>query len=178
METTQEIKFVDTEKDVQARIDKRNCICDSCGGKLDPMRTVDNFGSPTHWIGCRRCGYFTYGVKKEIYEIAWRFVDSGYVHYDGIEISDNSSPQEMIFWRERQIRGACEVVIMVLLIAKQNIVARPSSLDAAKKYNETFEALSPDASWERHSDRGKEIEIEHMDRLLDWIFDPQRGGNL
>ena len=57
-----------TKEECQASIGKN--VCSSCGGKLEPIETVDNSGRPTFWTGCMACCRYDSGVLRETFEIA------------------------------------------------------------------------------------------------------------
>lgn len=111
--------FVTTKQECQQAIDKANNVCDRCGGILSPIKTVDNANNPTHWTGCSHCMVFTGGVKRDIFEIAKRMVDDGYVAYHHSEgVNENSDYELIEMWRESQISGTCDVVRQVLRLQK------------------------------------------------------------
>ena len=75
------IKYQVTKKQCQEQINKLDNVCDNCGRKIVPIKTVDNGGSPTYWAGCFHgdnskgaWGNFTSGVPKEIYKLAYKLV--------------------------------------------------------------------------------------------------------
>lgn len=75
------MKYQVTKKECQAEIDKLNNVCDKCGRKIKPIKTVNNADEPTYWAGCFHgatgkgaWGNFTSGVKKEIYDLAVKLV--------------------------------------------------------------------------------------------------------
>ena len=96
-------------------------ICSQCGGKLVPIKTVDNSRQPTYWSGCERCCRFDWGCDPEIYEIAKRLVDSHYyvpyTHMD--QPKDNATKAAKDYYRETQIGGATDTVSKVLRIQKE-----------------------------------------------------------
>ncbi len=70
-----------TKKQCQEAIDEINTVCDRCGRKIVPLKTVNNGGQPTYWSGCMHgqtdkgaWGHFTSGVPKEIYNLAVKLV--------------------------------------------------------------------------------------------------------
>lgn len=70
-----------TKKQCQEQIDKRSNVCERCGRKIVPLKTVDNSGNPTYWSGCMHgqtkkgaWGNFTGGVEKYIYDLATKLV--------------------------------------------------------------------------------------------------------
>lgn len=89
------MKYQETKKQCQEKIDKLDNVCDRCGRKIVPVKTVDNANRPTYWAGCCHgsksgCGHFTNGVKKEIYDLAVKLVleDDIYLGMDKEEGSD------------------------------------------------------------------------------------------
>ena len=86
------MKYVITKKQCQSEIDKMNRVCDYCGRKLKPQKTVDNAGNPTYWVGCMHgkdndknaWGAFTHGVSKDIYDLACKIVKED-MTYIGME---------------------------------------------------------------------------------------------
>jgi len=52
-------------------------VCEGCGGKLEPIKTVDNAGSPTFWVSCQHCQSYRAGVEERIFKIARQLVESG-----------------------------------------------------------------------------------------------------
>lgn len=65
----------------QADIDKSGHVCGYCGGKLEPIETVDNAQNPTFWIGCTACNRFTTGCKPEAFSIAKKMVEEHNFYY-------------------------------------------------------------------------------------------------
>lgn len=71
------MKLQVTKKQCQQEINKLNNVCDYCGRKLKPIKTVNNSDQPTYWIGCMHgvdSGHYTHGVKKEVYDLAVKLV--------------------------------------------------------------------------------------------------------
>ena len=62
------------------KITKEQCqqqihgVCEGCGGKLEPIETVDNSHDPTFWVGCTHCSCFRSGVERIYFEIARELV--------------------------------------------------------------------------------------------------------
>lgn len=89
------MKYQINKKQCQKEIDELNHVCDFCGRKLVPIKTQNNSGEATYWIGCMHgvdSGNFTHGVKKEIYDLAIKLVledsvDFG-MKYDKKELGD------------------------------------------------------------------------------------------
>jgi len=110
-------------------LEKINGVCDSCGGNLEPIKTVDNAGNPTHWSGCRHCNKFCWGINKEIFDIAREMVEKeNYVAYSHIEDPRHKKdikPEDVEYYFERQTAGAVCVVMDVLRIQKKLITKEP-----------------------------------------------------
>jgi hypothetical protein len=110
-----QIEYKTTKAQCQAHIDKYNNVCMGCGGKLEPIETVDNSGDPTFWSGCMKCSCFDSGVKKEIFETAKDLVlNQGYVEYSHMGSSYSLEGEKLNYWQTSQIRGACRTVLQVI----------------------------------------------------------------
>ncbi len=108
---------------MEYKITKQQCqdnikgVCSHCGGKLEPLETVDNAGDPTFWAGCPGCLCFDNGVKPEIYAVAKVLVEEKwyrpYSHIDhDLKDSDDVKRHKL----NSQISGACGLVVDVLRI--------------------------------------------------------------
>lgn len=73
------------QKTAQAAIDQSGHVCGYCGGKLEPIETVDNAQNPTFWIGCMACIRFTTGCKPEAFSIAKKMVEEHNFYYYKLE---------------------------------------------------------------------------------------------
>lgn len=115
-----EIKqYVQTKEKCESLI---NGICDSCGGELEPIETVDNAGSPTFWSGCMKCRKFTGGTDPFTYKMAVELVDKwSWVPYSYKEMSRlrSGSDFEKAYWRECQIAGVVSQVRQMLQVKKE-----------------------------------------------------------
>ena len=70
------MKYQTTKEECQNKINKDSpIVCSLCGGKLEPIETVDNSRNPTFWRGCLECSRFNGGVSPSVYEIASKLVD-------------------------------------------------------------------------------------------------------
>jgi hypothetical protein len=49
---------------------KKGYVCGSCGGIIEGLETINGYGKPVYWAGCKMCNKFTSGVLPEDYEIA------------------------------------------------------------------------------------------------------------
>jgi hypothetical protein len=95
---------------------KNGLVSSCCGKLLQPIKTVDNSGRPTYWPGCVKHGYFDYGVKRRVFEIAVKMVDERHFwayHHDK-EPDRKSDPNGYNYWRISQIKGTCGVVSDVI----------------------------------------------------------------
>jgi hypothetical protein len=110
-------KYMITRRECQNRIKERMpVVCSQCGGKIKPIKTVDNSGHPTYWSGCLLCGCFDGGVHPKIYRIAELIVSDGFVYYPHL-IRDRSSIGEERF-KLMQIGGATDLVWKILKYEK------------------------------------------------------------
>ena len=111
-------KFITTKKECQDKINELNNVCDRCGRKIKPIKTVDNGGSPTYWSGCfhgardkNSFGHFTSGIKKEMFVLAEKLVCDGeryYTHNQKSEYKD--SPESRLFWFQTEVSGICSLL--------------------------------------------------------------------
>lgn len=95
-------------------------VCPYCGGKREPIETVDNSRNPTFWAGCNHCNLFCGGVSVFVYEIAKKLVtERNYKPYSHAinEMGDNEKTRKHN--ENTQISGACDFVYDVLQIAKE-----------------------------------------------------------
>jgi hypothetical protein len=104
-----------TEAECRSKI---SGVCSRCGGKLEPIDTMDNARSPTFWPGCTKCLTFDYGVDERVYKIAKQLVDEGYRHYHSIEHSLDDNEETRAYKLREQVGGACGVVRRVLWLDK------------------------------------------------------------
>lgn len=75
------MKYQVTKKQCQEKINELDNVCDRCGRKIKPLKTVNNGGEPTYWSGCMHgqteenaWGHFTSGIKKELFDLAVKLV--------------------------------------------------------------------------------------------------------
>jgi len=116
------MKFMITKKECQAIINKRMpIVCSGCGGEIEPIQTVDNADSPTHWSGCKKCMCFDSGVKPIIYKIAKKLVEERYfIYYGHLEKPDkNKQSEEYKRWITSQVRGTAGIVEQILNLNKE-----------------------------------------------------------
>ncbi len=106
------MKYITTKAQCQQQIDKYKNVCSSCGGKLIPLKTVDNSHAPTYWCGCKKCMVFDNGVQPKIYKIAKKMVIEK--HFRPYSHSDEpikaTEPKQYEHWLKSQIRGASRIV--------------------------------------------------------------------
>lgn len=90
-------------------------VCPGCGGKLGPIETEDNSGSPTYWAGCMDCQCFSWGVEKIIHDVAKEMViNRNYVHYSHLGDRFSKSGEDLNRWLISQITGASNHVYAVI----------------------------------------------------------------
>ena len=99
-------KYKTTFKECLKRIEDGD-VCEGCGGKLEPIKTVDNGGSPTFWVGCKHCMCFRGGVKKIYWEIARKLIKEDriipYSHMQKCEYED--TPERLEYYLDSQTAG-------------------------------------------------------------------------
>lgn len=118
---------METVPQKQYSITKQKCkemihgVCDSCGGELEPLETVDNAGNPTFWAACLKCPKIHWGTPKEVFQIAEIMVKEknfiAYKHMDRPE--DNNVEGYREHYYGSQIAGTCSIVRDILQIKKQ-----------------------------------------------------------
>lgn len=93
-------------------------VCSGCGGSLIPIKTVDNSGTPTHWIGCEHCSVFTYGCDFRVWEIARALVmiDGGHAYKSRVEYQ--TSTDKLEYWLDSETSGISSMVERVLYLAE------------------------------------------------------------
>lgn len=97
--------YITTFKQCKKQISKGN-VCEGCGGKIEPIETVDNGGDPTFWIGCKHCMCFRGGVKKEYWEIARQLVKEGVlIPYSFVQKGENDTPEKLEYYLDTQTAG-------------------------------------------------------------------------
>jgi len=108
-------KYQRSKKECEAGINK-DYVCERCGRTPIAMKTVDNAGNPTFWSGClhkdkigketEKCGHFTVGVPKYIFEIAEKLVCQEGAYYSHTRKSDYAnSPEERLLWFQNETAG-------------------------------------------------------------------------
>lgn len=95
------MKYVTTKKECQAKIVG---VCEGCGGKLQPIRTVDNSNNPTYWGGCKHCSCFRTGVEKKYWEIARKLIlDNQLIPYPHMNKHEYENTSERFsYWLDSQ----------------------------------------------------------------------------
>ena len=101
-------------------------VCEGCGGELEPIKTVDNSGAPTFWVGCQHCSSFRGGVEERIFKIARQLVESGEMKgYDHMSRADyENDPDKLSYYLDTQTAELCRKVerIEYLLAARPKFV--------------------------------------------------------
>lgn len=119
-------------------------VCDGCGGKLEPLETVDNSGDPTFWAGCKSCQKFCWGVKKEVYDIAKVMVeDEGYRAYSHMEDprhNKNVMQEQIDYYLTSQKSGACNTVAHILRLSEKLHSQQPT-VDVDELLNKLTDAV-------------------------------------
>ena len=111
------MKYQVTKKQCQARIDNLDNVCDYCGRKLVPLKTVDNSNQPTYWAGCyhgsKTDGHFTWGTKKETFDLAEKMVLDGETYFSHLDKSDYETESAKEYWFQSQVSGICSLLSKV-----------------------------------------------------------------
>lgn len=115
-------KYQTTKEECQKRIDELNNVCDRCGRKIKPQKTVNNADEPTFWSCCLHgsdSGHFTSGVKKEIFKLAEKLVCNGeqYYHHD-FKGDFKKDKWHREYWFQSQISGFCGLLAQAEYLKK------------------------------------------------------------
>jgi len=105
----------------QYQITKEQCqksihgVCEGCGGKLEPIETVNNSGNPTYWVGCNHCSCFRSGVEREYFEIARELIEGNeMVQYSHMKRRDyEDDPDRLLYWLDSQTAGLSRDIKMI-----------------------------------------------------------------
>jgi hypothetical protein len=101
-------------RDMKYQVTKEECqnkigilVCEGCGGKLEPIKTVNNAGEPTYWVGCNHCSYFRGGVLRQYFEIARKLVEDGdMLSYSHLRRSEyEGTPERLSYYLDSQTAG-------------------------------------------------------------------------
>lgn len=118
MEAT--IEYIVTKEQCQQDIDsKPPVVCPRCGGKIEPVETVDNSGNPTHWRACLSCDCLSYGVPVEVFMTAKTlFEKHGKIAFRHLKepVKDklDNYLQDYKYYKESQIGGLSSEVLTTL----------------------------------------------------------------
>jgi hypothetical protein len=98
-----------------------NCVCEGCGGKLEPIKTVDNAGTPTYWVGCKHCSCFRSGIEKEYYKIARELVEDNVLKpYHSMSRADYSdTPEKLEYYYDSQTAGLSHIIRVIHQMLKE-----------------------------------------------------------
>jgi hypothetical protein len=138
------ITYQVTKKQCQEQIDKANNVCDRCGRKIVPIKTVNNGGEPTYWAGCFHgdtskgaWGNFTHGVKKEIYDLAYKLVLDDSLTF-GMKKREDS---DFDYLFESAVSHACGIIDLIeyMKIMKEKLRYTKEELEKDyKKYHKSL----------------------------------------
>ena len=119
-EEMKEREYVTTKEECEKQIQG---VCSGCGGKLEPIETVDNGGSPTFWVGCLNCSCFESGVEPQVYQTAYRLVTEMY-HRPYSDSEPGKEDKELYErWLHSQVRGTSRLVREALFM--YGLVSQP-----------------------------------------------------
>lgn len=109
------MKYQTTKGECQKKIDELGNVCNRCGRKITPLKTVDNCGQPTYWPGCMHgqvekgaWGHFSSGAKKDIYDLAVKLV-LGDSNEFGMSYEDKETKDFDYAW-QNAVSRACDKV--------------------------------------------------------------------
>ena len=112
------MKYQTTKKQCQEMI---KGVCEGCGGRLEPLKTVDNSGNHTYWVGCEHCSCFRSGVDRRYWEIARELIEKGemipYSHMNKHEFED--SKERLEYWFDSQCAGLSKEIRYLHNLLKQ-----------------------------------------------------------
>lgn len=97
-------KYQESKAECQKKI---KGVCEGCGGKLSPIKTVNNSGEPTYWVGCEHCSCFRVGIDRKYWEIARKLIENNeLVPYSHMRRSEyENTPEELDYWLDTQTSG-------------------------------------------------------------------------
>lgn len=62
-------------------------VCGICGGKVEPISTVDNSNNPTYWPGCMKCSRFHTQIDPIFYKIMVKIIPEEKDDYKKLSMS-------------------------------------------------------------------------------------------
>jgi len=95
------IKYQVTKKQCQ---DKITGVCPGCGGKVTPLKTVNNLGEPTYWSVCEHCSLFTGGFNPKYQRIVRKLIENNeMIPYTSMSRSEyEDTPERLDYWLDAQ----------------------------------------------------------------------------
>ena len=101
-----------TKEQCQSRI---KGVCEGCGGKIEPIETVDNLGNPTFWQGCNNCQCFRGGIDEKYFKIARELIEKDiikpYSHMHKCDYEDNKDRLDYYF--DSQTAGLSYIIAKI-----------------------------------------------------------------
>jgi hypothetical protein len=87
-------------------------VCEGCGGKLEPIETVDNGGSPTFWVGCTHCMCFRGGIEERYFKVARECVEKDIIRPYGFmhECEYKDNPDRLDYFYDSQTAGLSFII--------------------------------------------------------------------
>lgn len=118
-------KYQVTKKQCQASI---KGVCEGCGGKLEPLKTVNNSGEPTYWVGCNHCSCFRGGVDRKYWEIARKLIEEGeMIPYPNMNKHEyEETPERLEYYFDTQCAGLSFDIMMVHSLLIEKFVNEPN----------------------------------------------------
>lgn len=119
MEAT--IEYIVTKEQCQQDIDsKPPVVCPRCGGKIEPVETVDNSNRPTFWRACLNCDHLDYGVPVEVFLTAKTLFEKHHKRpYRHLEEPSTELTGKYKYYKECQIGGLSSEVQTMLQVYKE-----------------------------------------------------------
>lgn len=109
---------------------KNNVVCEGCGGKLEPIETVDNANNPTYWIVCRHCNCLRVGIEKEYWEIARKLIlDNTIIPYQNMDRSEYNTPEGLEYYLNSQTAGLSHIIKEIHEILKEKFKKRKENME-------------------------------------------------
>ena len=109
-------EYVVTKEECQSSIDKYNYVCERCGQKLVPIKTVDNSGNPTYWSGCMHgteVGNFTQGVPRDVYKLAYKLVLDDGLYFTTGKYKYDVVSNDFDYWFGNSMEKVCNIITSI-----------------------------------------------------------------
>jgi hypothetical protein len=89
-----------------------NGVCEGCGGKLEPIETVDNSNNLTFWQGCKKCSSFRNGVKIKYWKVARELIEKDIIYpYHHLRVDRENLDKE--YYLSAQTAGLAHIIAQI-----------------------------------------------------------------